>query len=186
MLSGSPTDNNAAMFKAGAMKVIKPLADKGDIKILMEQAVKDWQPSEAMKLVENALTANENKIDAILAPNDGTAGGAIQALAAQNLSGKVPVTGQDAELSGAQRIVEGTQSMTVFKDTRKLATAAIDAAEKILSSKEVEITRKINNNKGDINSLLLTPIVVDKNNIDKELIESGYLSKEEVYKNVKK
>jgi len=186
VLSGSPTDNNAAMFKAGAMKIIKPLADKGDIKILMEQAVKDWQPSEAMKLVENALTANENKIDAILAPNDGTAGGAIQALAAQNLSGKVPVTGQDAELSGAQRIVEGTQSMTVFKDTRKLATAAIDAAEKILSSKEVEITRKINNNKGDINSLLLTPVVVDKNNIDKELVESGYLSKEEVYKNVKK
>jgi D-xylose transport system substrate-binding protein len=186
VLSGSPTDNNAAMFKAGAMKLIKPLADKGDIKILMDQAVKDWQPSEAMKLVENALTANENKIDAILAPNDGTAGGAIQALAAQNLSGKVPVTGQDAELSGAQRIVEGTQSMTVFKDTRKLATAAIDAAEKILSSKEVEITRKINNNKGDINSLLLTPVVVDKNNIDKELVESGYLAKEEVYKNVKK
>lgn len=186
ILSGSPTDNNAAMFKAGAMKIIKPLADKGDIKIVMEQAVKDWQPSEAMKIVENALTANDNKIDAVLAPNDGTAGGAIQALAAQKMDGKVTVTGQDSELSGAQRIAEGSQSMTVFKDTRKLAIAAIDAAEKILSSKEVEINKKINNNKSDIPSLLLTPVAVDKANIDKELIESGYLTKEEVYKNVKK
>jgi D-xylose transport system substrate-binding protein len=182
VLSGSPTDNNAAMYKAGAMKYIKPLADKGDIKIVMEQAVKDWQPSEAMKIVENALTANDNKIDAILAPNDGTAGGAIQALAAQNMEGKVVVTGQDAELSAAQRIVSGSQSMTVFKDTRKQAIAAVDAAEKILSSKEVEITKKINNNKGDIPSLLLAPVAVDKTNIDGVIIESGYLSKEEVYK----
>jgi D-xylose transport system substrate-binding protein len=182
ILSGSPTDNNAAMYKAGAMKFIKPLSDKGDIKIVMEQSVKDWQPSEAMKIVENALTANDNKIDAVLAPNDGTAGGAIQALAAQDMDGKVVVTGQDAELSAAQRIVAGTQSMTVFKDTRKQAIAAVDAAEKILSSKEVEITKKINNNKGDIPSLLLTPIAVDKSNIDSVIIDSGYLTKEEVYK----
>ena len=182
ILSGSPTDNNAAMYKAGAMKYIKPLNDRGDIKIVMEQAVKDWQPSEAMKIVENALTANDNKIDAILAPNDGTAGGAIQALAAQGMEGKVVVTGQDAELSAAQRIVSGSQSMTVFKDTRKQAIAAVDAAEKILSSKEVEITKKINNNKGDIPSLLLTPVAVDKTNINSAIIDSGYLSKEEVYK----
>ncbi len=181
ILSGSPTDNNAAMYKAGAMKHIKPLADKGDIKIVMDQAVKDWQPSEAMKIVENALTACDNKIDAVLAPNDGTAGGAIQALAAQGLEFKVKVTGQDAELSAVKRIVTGSQSMTVFKDTRKQATAAVDAAVKMLSSQEVEITKKINNNKADIPSLLLTPVVVDKSNIDSVIIESGYLSKEEVY-----
>jgi len=186
VLAGSPTDNNARMFKEGAMKFIKPLADSGEVKIVMEQFVKDWQPAEAMKLVENSLTANGNKIDAILAPNDGTAGGAIQALAAQKLDGKVPVTGQDAELSGAQRIVEGTQTMTVFKDTRLLAVAAIEAAVKMARGENVSANSKINNGKADIPSMLLTPVGVDRGNIDKLLVESGYLKKEDVYKNVKK
>jgi D-xylose transport system substrate-binding protein len=104
ILAGSPTDNNAKLFREGAMKFIKPLADKGDIKIVMDQFVKDWQPSEAQKLCEQALTANQNKVDAVLAPNDGTAGGCIQAMAAQGLAGKVPITGQDAELA---RVLEG-------------------------------------------------------------------------------
>ncbi|HNY10244.1 MAG TPA: sugar ABC transporter substrate-binding protein [Candidatus Wallbacteria bacterium] len=186
VLSGSPTDNNATLFKEGAMKFIKPKADTGEIKIVMEQAVKDWQPIEAMKIVENALMANDNKIDAVLAPNDGTAGGVIQALAAQKLDGKVPVTGQDSELSGAQRIVEGSQAMTVFKDTRKLAISAINAAAKIAANSAPETNGKVNNGKIDVPSMLLTPIAVDKNNIDKELIDSGYLKKEDVYKNVKK
>jgi len=186
VLSGSPTDNNATLFKEGAMKFIKPKADTGEIKIVMEQAVKDWQPIEAMKIVENALMANDNKIDAVLAPNDGTAGGVIQALAAQKLDGKVPVTGQDSELSGAQRIVEGSQAMTVFKDTRKLAISAMNAASKIAANSAPETNGKVNNGKIDVPSMLLTPIAVDKNNIDKELIDSGYLKKEDVYKNVKK
>ena len=186
VLAGSPTDNNATLFKEGAMKFIKPKADTGEIKIVMEQAIKDWQPIEAMKIVENALMANDNKIDAVLAPNDGTAGGVIQALAAQKLDGKVTVTGQDAELSGAQRIVEGSQAMTIFKDTRKLAVSAIEAAVKIAGNTDPGANAKVNNGKIDVPSILLTPIAVDKKNIDKELIESGYLKKEDVYKNVKK
>jgi len=87
VLAGSPTDNNAKLFREGAMKFIGPLVQKGDIKIVMDQFVKDWQPSEAQKLCEQALTANGNKIDAVNAPNDGTAGGCIQALAAQRLAG---------------------------------------------------------------------------------------------------
>src|SRR3989442_12148865 len=90
----------------------------------MDQFVKDWQPSEAQKLCEQALTANQNKVDAVLAPNDGTAGGCIQALAAQGLAGKGPITRQDAELSGAIRTIQGTQSMTVFKDPRELGKKA--------------------------------------------------------------
>lgn len=187
VLAGAATDNNAKLFKEGAMKYITPLVKKGDIKVVMDQNVKDWQPSEAMKLVEQALTANNNKVDAILAPNDGTAGGAIQALAAQKLAGKVPITGQDAELSGAQRIVEGTQSMTVFKDTRLLGDAAVKAAVDMVNGKKVDTKgQKVNNGKMDVPSLLLTPYMVDKDNIDKVLIESGYLKKADVYKNVKK
>src|SRR5919201_806044 len=137
VLAGSPTDNNAKLFREGAMKFIQPLAQKGDIKIAMDQFVKDWQPSEAQKLCEQALTANQNKIDAVLAPNDGTAGGCIQALAAQGLAGKVPITGQDAEVTGVIRVLQGTQSMTIFKDTRELGKKAIEMALDLSSGKPI-------------------------------------------------
>ncbi|MFW6026901.1 MAG: sugar ABC transporter substrate-binding protein, partial [Candidatus Woesearchaeota archaeon] len=128
VLSGAATDYNAKLFKKGAMKHIQPLADKGEIDIVMDQSVENWDPSNALKLMENALTDNDNNIDAVLAPNDQTAGAAIEALASQKLDGEVPITGQDATESGAQRIVEGTQSMTILKDTRKLAKEAIEVA----------------------------------------------------------
>jgi D-xylose transport system substrate-binding protein len=183
VLAGSPTDNNAKLFRAGAMEYIQPLAKKGDIKIAMDQFVKDWQPSEAQKLCEQALTANGNKIDAVLAPNDGTAGGCIQALAAQGLAGKVPITGQDAELTGAIRIVQGTQSMTVFKDTRALAKKAVEMADDLANGKPIETGGKtVNNNKKDVPSVLLEPIIVTKDNLDDVLIKSGYLKKEQVYR----
>lgn len=182
VMSGAPTDNNAKLFKQGAMEYIKPLADKGDIKIVTDQAVDNWEPQNALKIVENALTANKNKIDAILSPNDGCAGGAIQALTAQGLAGKVPITGQDSELTAAQRIVQGTQSMTIFKDTRELGKAAIDAAIKLAKGEPLETNGKVNNSKIDVPSVLLAPVVVDKDNIDKVLIDSGYLKKDDVYK----
>jgi D-xylose transport system substrate-binding protein len=183
VLAGSPTDNNAKLFREGAMKYIKPLADKGDIKIVMDQFVKDWQPSEAQKLCEQALTGAQNKIDAVLAPNDGTAGGCIQALAAQGLSGKVPITGQDAELAAAIRIVQGTQSMTIFKDTRELGKKAVSMAVDLANGKAIDTQGKtVNNGKKDVPSVLLTPFIVTKDNLDKVLISSGYLTKEKVYK----
>jgi D-xylose transport system substrate-binding protein len=183
VLAGSPTDNNAKLFRDGAMKYIKPLADKGDIKIVMDQFVKDWQPSEAQKLVEQALTANGNKINAVLAPNDGTAGAAIQALAAQGLAGKVPITGQDAELSAAIRIAQGTQSMTIFKDTQALGKKAIEMAIDLANGKPVDTGGKvISNNKRDVPSVLLPAFVVTKSNLDDVLIKSGYLKREQVYK----
>jgi D-xylose transport system substrate-binding protein len=184
VLAGAPTDNNAKLYRDGAMKFIQPLVDKGDIKIVMDQSVKDWQPSEAQKLMEQALTANQNKIDAVLAPNDGTAGGAIQALAAQGLAGKVPVTGQDAELSASIRIVQGTQSMTIFKDTRLLGAKAVELAVKMAKNEPItsEVNAKLNNKKIDVPSVLLPIVVVDKASLDKTLIDSGYLKRELVYK----
>jgi D-xylose transport system substrate-binding protein len=184
ILSGSPTDNNSRLYYNGAMKFIKPLVDKGDIRIVMDQAVKDWQPSEAQKIVEQALTASQNKVDAILAPNDGTAGGAVQALTAQGLAGKVPVTGQDAELSAAIRIVQGSQTMTIFKDTRLLGAKAIELAVKIAKGESIdsEINARLNNKKIDVASVLLPVTAVDKTSLDKALIDSGYLRRELVYK----
>ena len=183
VLSGAPTDNNAKLFKEGAMKFIKPLVEKGDVKIVFEQAVKDWAPAEAQKLCEQALTAASNKIDAVLAPNDGTAGGCIQALAAQNLAGKVPITGQDAELAAAIRIEQGQQGMTVFKDTRLLGKKAIEMSVDMANGKPVDTKGQVvNNNKKDVPSVLLTPFAVTKENLEKVLIQSGYLKKEQVFR----
>lgn len=181
VLGGAPTDNNSKLYKQGAMEAIKPLADKGEIKIVMDQWITDWQPTVAMNLVQNALTANNNKIDAVLAPNDNTAGGVIQALAQVGLAGKVPVTGQDAEATAAKRIVQGLQAMTVFKDTRELASSALYAALKMVKGEAPGATSKVNNNKINVPAILLTPVVVDKNNLDEVLIKSGYLKKEQVY-----
>lgn len=183
VLSGAPTDNNAKLFKQGAMNKIQPLVDRGDVKIVFDQPVKDWAPGEAQKLMEQALTANANKVDGVLAPNDGTSGGCIQALAAQGLAGKVPITGQDAELAAAIRIVKGQQGMTVFKDTRLLGRKAIEMSLKMAKGEKVDTEGKVvNNNKRDVPSVLLTPFAVTRDNIDQVLIQSGYLKRAQVYK----
>jgi D-xylose transport system substrate-binding protein len=180
ILSGDPADNNAKLFKEGAMSVIDPLVKKGDIKIVIEQACKDWKAEEAMKHMENALTASKNKIDAVLAPNDGTAGGCIQALAAQGLAGKVPISGQDSEGSAVKRIKEGTQTMTIFKDTRKLGEVAMAAALKYAKGEKPETNATSDNQKISVPSVLLEPVVVDKENYQKTLIDSGYLKESEI------
>jgi D-xylose transport system substrate-binding protein len=183
VLSGSPTDNNAKLFHEGAMRIIGPAAQKGDVTVVMDQPVKDWQPSEAQKLCEQALTASQNRIDAVLAPNDGTAGGCIQALAAQGLAGKVPITGQDSELSAAIRIVQGTQSMTIFKDTRELGRKAMEMALELASGRPVDTHgRVVNNGRRDVPSVLLPPTVVTRENLDEVLVGSGYLSRKAIYR----
>lgn len=175
VFAGAPTDNNAKLYRDGALSMIKPLADKGDIKIVMDQWIIDWQPTVAMNLMQNALTASNNKIDAIVAPNDNTAGGIIQALEQVGLAGKVPITGQDAEDTAAQRILKGTQTMTVFKDTKEQAADAIHAAIKMIEGEDAGATSKVNNRKKDVPSILLKPVVVDRSNIDEVLIKSGFV-----------
>ena len=175
VLSGAPTDNNARLFKEGAMKVLAPLVARGDVKVVVDQPVKDWQPAEAMKLMEDALTANGNRIDAVLAPNDGTAGGVIEALAVQGLAGKVPVTGQDAELSAVKRVLAGTQAMTVYKDTRALAVAAIAAAADFAGGRRPAVNGSVPNGRRDVPAILLPATVVVKENVEEVLVGSGYL-----------
>ncbi|SFM37418.1 D-xylose transport system substrate-binding protein [Paenibacillus sp. 1_12] len=186
LIEGSETDNNAHLFKKGQLNILKPLVDKGDIKIVYEQWTKDWNPANALANMENALTTNKNEIDAVVAANDGTAGGVIQALTAQKLAGKIPVSGQDAELAAMQRIVEGTQLMTVYKPLKKLADEAATIAVKMAKGEKVDAPKKVNNAKIDVPSILLDPIAVNKDNVDSTVIADGFHKKEDVYKNVKK
>lgn len=183
LIEGADTDNNAHMFKQGQMNILKPLVEKGDITIIYDQWTKEWSPANALANMENALTATDNKIDAVVAANDGTAGGAIQALAAQGLAGKIPVSGQDAELAACQRVVEGTQTMTVYKPIKKIASEAAQIAVKMANGESVETNKVVNNNKIDVKSVLLEPIAVTKDNMDSTIIADGYHKKEDVYKN---
>jgi D-xylose transport system substrate-binding protein len=128
LIGGAPTDNNSHLLRKGQLNILQAGIDSGDIKVVANQWAKEWLAEEALKHVENALTNNNNDVVAIVMSNDGTAGGAIQALTAQGLAGKVLVSGQDAELGALQRIVAGTQSMTVYKPIIKLAPAAVEAA----------------------------------------------------------
>ncbi len=186
LIGGAQTDNNAKLFRAGQMKVLQPFIAKGDIKIIADQCCKDWQPEEALKHTENALTMNKNNVVAVVASNDGTAGGSIQALTAQGLNGKVIISGQDADLAALQRIIAGTQTMTVYKPVSKLAVKAAEAAVALAKKEKVETNGKVNNGKIDVPSILLEPISVDKSNLDETVIKDGFQKREEVYKNAPK
>ena len=175
LIGGAPTDNNARLVRDGQMKILKPLVDRGEVKVVTDQWAKDWQPVEALKIMENALTRNNNAVDAVVASNDGTAGGAIQALGEQKLSGKVLVTGQDADLAACQRIVAGTQTMTVYKPIKALAYRAAEVAVQMARTQPLSgATRTTNNGKKDVPSILLDPIAVDKANLMSTIVADGY------------
>jgi D-xylose transport system substrate-binding protein len=184
-IGGANTDHNAHLLKKGVFNVLQPFIDRGDIQIVYDQWTENWDPENARTYMEAALKINKNEIDAVIAANDATAGGVIEALAAQGLTGKIPVAGQDADLAAAQRIVEGTQTMTIYKPIQTLAYEAAIVAIKMVNGETIPTDRKVNNGKLEIPSLLLPPIAVDKNNMDKTIIEDGFHFRDEVYKNIR-
>lgn len=179
LLGGAPTDNNAKMLREGQMKVLQPLIDKGDIKVVGKQWVKDWSPSEAMAIIENALTANGNKIDAVVASNDATAGGAIQALAGQKLAGKVPVSGQDADLAAVRRVIAGTQAMTVYKPLKEIATNAAHLAVQLVRNEKPAFNAQLNNGYKQVSTVLLKPVLLNKANVDL-LVKDGFYTQQQL------
>jgi D-xylose transport system substrate-binding protein len=184
LIGGSPTDNNARMFREGQMNILKPAIDRGDIKIAADQWSRDWLASEALSHTENALTRTSNNVVAVVASNDSTAGGVVQALQEQHLAGKVLVSGQDADLAATQRIVAGTQTMTVYKPIPPLARQAADAAVALAKGQKVETPAVVNNGTKDVPSILLTPVAVDKSNLAQTVIKDGFLKMEDVYRTV--
>jgi len=187
VIGGAPTDNNAHLYHQGQMKVLAPYVARGDVRVVADQWARDWLAVEALKIMENALTASSNRVDAVVAANDGVAGGAIQALAEQKLAGKTLVSGQDAELSACQRIAAGTQSMTVYKPIRLLAAKAAEVAVKLARKEPLgETTRGLPNGKIDVPSILLAPVSVDRDNLASTVVADGYQKLEDVYRDVPK
>lgn len=184
LIGGAPTDNNAQLLRQGQMKVLQPAIDRGDIKIVANQWSKDWLPSAALVHTENALTQNHNNVVAVVASNDSTAGGVVQALAEQKLAGKVLVSGQDADLAACQRIAEGTQAMTVYKPIKLEAGRAAEIAVELAKHEPVKSNATVNNGFKKVPSYLLEPIVVDKSNLAQTVIKDGFVSEADVYRNI--
>jgi len=178
-LNGSPTDNNATLFAEGYNSVLNPLYADGTYKKGPNQSVPDWDNQQALTIFEQMLQSTNNKIDGVLAANDGLANSVISALKARKLPA-VPVTGQDATSQGIQNILAGDQCMTVYKAVR----AEADAASKLaiaLAKGETPATTATTDNKGEKTpSVLLDPVSVTKENINDTVIKDGFLTTKEI------
>jgi D-xylose transport system substrate-binding protein len=180
VLNGSPTDNNATLFKNGYDSVINPKFESGEWKEIDDQDVPDWDNQQALTIFEQILQKNDNKVDGVLAANDGLANAAISALKQRNLP-QVPVTGQDATLQGIQNIVNGDQCMTVYKAIKKEADAAAELAIALAKGEEPTAeTAPVNNNTEDVPSVLLDPVAVTKDNISEYTGEPDFPKVEEI------
>ena len=180
IVGGSPTDNNALLLHQGQMNVLQPAVTRGDVKIIADEYAKEWQASAALNIVENALTRANNQVDAVVASNDGTARGAVQALEGQHLAGKVLVSGQDADLASLKLIVEGKQTMTIYKSIQPLAYGAVDAAVKLARGEKVDTTDTNDNAFKKVPAMLLAPVAVDRNNLLATVVKDGYHTLEEI------
>jgi D-xylose transport system substrate-binding protein len=187
IVNGSSVDNNAVIMRKEYMTLLQPLVDKGDIKILAQDYMTDWKPELALNFAENALTQNNDNIQAFVVSNDGMAGGVIAALEKRGKAGQILVTGQDAQIDALQSIAEGKQTMTIYKPIIPLASQAVDSAIKLARGEQLATTPFHNDDRAinaDIPAILLEVTVVDKSNLMDTVIKDGYAKYEEVYKNV--
>ncbi|MET7705535.1 substrate-binding domain-containing protein [Micromonospora sp. NPDC005413] len=178
-LNGSPTDNNATLFKAGYDSVLKPKFDSKEYVKGPDDAVPAWDNAQATTIFEQQLTTANGKIDGVLAANDGLGNAAISVLKKNKLNGKVPVTGQDASTEGLQNILAGDQCMTVYKAVREEAKAASDLAIALAKGEKKDTGQSVKDGDRDVPSVLLTPKAIYKENV-KDVIADGYVTKEEV------
>ncbi|MDK8640870.1 sugar ABC transporter substrate-binding protein [Niallia taxi] len=177
-IGGAETDNNAVLFREGAMEVLQPYIDKGDIKLVYDKYTDEWQPEIAETNMKQALKENNNNIQAVIAANDGTAGGVIHAL--QAIGKTIPVSGQDAEITGLKRILAGSQTMTVYKPIQVIAEDAAAIAMKAGKNEKIDTTATVNNGKIDVPSILLDPVAVTKSNIDETVIKDKFITEDEL------
>ena len=181
LLGGAPTDHNAKLIREGQMTALEDAVKRGDIRIVANPWTPDWRGDAAMELTDAALKKARGQVVAVVASNDITAGGAIQALEKHGLAGKVLVSGQDANLEAVRRIVKGTQTMTVYKPLMPLARGAAQAAVQMARGEKVEGTSTVDNGTKKVQAFLLNPIPVHKGLIDQVIIGDKFHTKEQVY-----
>jgi D-xylose transport system substrate-binding protein len=186
-IKGSPTDPNADFLHEGQLEVLKKAMDAGKIKNAGEQYTEGWKPEVAQKNMEQILTAKNNKVDAVVASNDGTAGGVVAALTAQGMEGITPVSGQDGDFAALNRVARGTQTVSVWKDARELGKAAADIAVALAKGQKIENAIKWSGGpKGvEMNAILLKPVPITRDNLD-TVIKAGWVTQQVVCQGVDK
>jgi D-xylose transport system substrate-binding protein len=184
MIKGSPTDPNADFLRAGQQEVLDAAIKKGDIKIVGEEYTEGWKPEVAQRNMEQILTRTGGKVDAVVASNDGTAGGVIAALAARGLKG-VPVSGQDGDHAALNRVALGTQTVSVWKDARDLGREAAKAALQMAAGKPVAGATKWSGGerKLALDAMFLKAVPITRDNLD-VVLKAGHIGKAELCKGV--
>jgi D-xylose transport system substrate-binding protein len=186
LIGGSASDSNAKILHDAQMKVLQPLVDRGDINIVSDTWSKDWDPSEAYAHMSAAIESAKGDIVAVVASNDGTAGGAIQALEEHKLAGKVLVSGQDADLAAIIRILSGTQTMTVYRPLGSQATLAAEAAVTLAKGNAVKTTAGIPVGNSTIPAVFMALVAVTKENVRHTVIKDGFQNLDTIQKNLPK
>lgn len=182
LLEGAPTDNNAHQLEQGQKLALREAEANGRITLIGEAWCKGWDHTEAYEATLAELKKTDGKIAAVVAANDETAGGAIQALTEWKLAGKVPVSGQDADLAAVVRIIRGTQTMTVYKPLGPLAKRAVDAAVALARGGKPETSESTENGTYTVPAILLEPIAVNQNNLGATVISDGFHTAAEIKK----
>jgi len=182
ILGGALKDNNSAQLRIGQMNVLQPLVIKGDIKVVFDQNIENWDPDNAYQAVKNYLDG-EGKLDAIISSSDGLSHGAHQALAERGLEKKILLSGQDAQTDACRRIVEGTQTMTVYKVIESLASSTARVAISLAGDEGIPNTlTTVNNGFKMVPSILLSSIIpVSEENIRMTVISDGFLDEDAVF-----
>lgn len=180
-IHGARTDYNVALLQEGQDEILAPLIAEGEVKVVFEDWAEDWKPENAKRIVNAAITQHGSNFDAVLADNDGTAGGAIQALEEEGLSGKIQVTGQDADLVALQRIARGTQAMTIYKPVTQLARRGAEVVVALAKRAPIIAREGIDNGKREVPSILYDTTTVTRDNIRTTVIADGVQTEAAVY-----
>ncbi len=185
IINGAKTDYNSFLYNKGYKNILNKYIADNSIKITDEIWAEDWRPEDSFNCIEKALQ-NGQTIDGIIAANDSLAGAAIEALSEGRLAGKVPVAGHDADISGCQRVAEGTQMLTIYKPIDKLVDKALDVAFGLLKNNFYSSDDYISDGRNDIPFEKVEPIVVTRDNLVDTVINDGFHRLEHVYLNVPK
>jgi D-xylose transport system substrate-binding protein len=186
MIKGSPTDPNADFLRAGQQDVLADAIKKGDVKIVGEEYTEGWKPEVAQKNMEQILTRNGGKVDAVVASNDGTAGGVVAALSGRGLKG-VPVSGQDGDHAALNRVALGSQTVSVWKDARDLGREAAKVAVTLAAGKKVDgaITWADGEKKVPMQAIFLKAVPITRDNLD-VVLKAEHITKAELCRGVDK
>ncbi|HUL34067.1 MAG TPA: substrate-binding domain-containing protein [Candidatus Eisenbacteria bacterium] len=176
LIAGSANDPGAKTLHDAQMSVLQPYVARGEIKIVADDYIKDWVPTDAYVAMLKALDATQGNVAAVVASNDGLAGGAIQALREKKLAGKVAVSGQDADLAAVIDVAQGTQTMTVYKPIKLQASRAAEEAVQLAKGEKPQGDMAVNNGKVEVPVILLKPVLVTRENIGSTVVKDGFQS----------